>query len=70
MTPHMKKYLLPMLMFLLFAIIAISLWLLLDDIFYLFNFVYIGFFVSLGMFLLIRQYKKARIFIVSTKCFV
>ena len=63
MKLNIKGYLLPIIMFLFFAIIAISLWLLLGDIFYLFNFAYIGFFVSLGMFLLIRKYKKARIFI-------
>lgn len=58
-----KKYLLPIVMFLIFEMIALSLWLLLDNIFYLFNFTYIGFFVSLGIILLIRKYRNARIFI-------
>ena len=37
-----KKYLLPALMWFLFEAIAVTLWLVLDNIFYLFNFTYIG----------------------------
>lgn len=58
-----KELLTPIIMFLLFETIAVSLWLLLDNIFYLFNFTYIGFFVSMGIMLLIMRYKNARIFI-------
>ena len=58
-----KKYLLPIINFLLFEIISVSLWLIVDHIFFLFNFTYIGFFTSLGIFLLIKQYKNARIII-------
>jgi polyferredoxin len=50
-------------MFLLFETIAVTLWLILDNPFYLFNFSYIGFFVSLGIGLMIAHHKDARIFI-------
>jgi polyferredoxin len=50
-------------MFLLFEAIAVVLWLVLDNIFYFFNFTYIGFFVSLGIGLLLAGYKNARILI-------
>jgi hypothetical protein len=60
---NIKKFLVPLLMFLVFETIAILLWRLLDNIFFLFNFTYIGFFVSLGTGLMIAQKKNARIFI-------
>jgi polyferredoxin len=59
----MKKFILPIIMFLIFETIAISFWLLLDNIFYLLNFTYIGFFVSLGILLQIMKYKNSRILI-------
>ena len=59
----MKRYVLPIIMFVIFEIIAISLWLLLNNIFYLFNFTYIGFFVSLGILLIIIRQRNARIII-------
>jgi len=59
----MKKFILPGIMFLIFETTAIVLWLVRGNIFYLFNFTYIGFFVSLGIWLLIARYKNARIFI-------
>ena len=63
MTAKIKQYLLPVIMFLLFETIAITLWLILGNVFYLYNFTYIGFFVSLGIGLVIAKYKNARIFI-------
>jgi ferredoxin-type protein NapH len=63
MLVKIKRFLAPGIMFLIFETIAVSLWLILDDIFYLFNFTYIGFFVSLGIGLLIAKYKNARILI-------
>jgi len=63
MFEKIKRFLLPGIMFLIFETIAVSLWLILDNIFYLFNFTYIGFFVSLGIGLLIAKYKNARILI-------
>ena len=59
-TMNLKKYLLPALMLLLFEAVAVSLWLAKDNLFYLFNFSYIGLSVSLGMFLYIRKYRHAR----------
>lgn len=56
----MKKYLLPFIMLAIFETIAITLWIALDNLFYLFNFSYIGFSVALGIFLFIKEYKNAR----------
>ena len=56
----MKKYLLPVIMLALFETIAITLWLTMDNLFYLFNFNYIGFSISLAIFLYIRKYKHVR----------
>ena len=58
-----KKYWLPIIMFVLFEAIATTLWLSLGNLIYLFNFTYIGFFVSLGIGLMIARQKKARIFV-------
>ena len=56
----MKKYTLPILMLLVFETVAVALWLSKDNLFYLFNFSYIGISISLGIFLFIRKYKHAR----------
>ena len=56
----MKKYLLPILMFSIFETIAVVLWLALDNLFYFFNFSYIGISISFGIFLFIKEYKYAR----------
>ena len=56
----MKKYLLPLMMLLVFETIAFVLWLTKDNLFYLFNFSYIGMAVSLGIFLYIRKNRFAR----------
>lgn len=56
-----KKYSGPIIMFLLFETIAITLWLLLDNIFYLFNFSYIGGVIALGLLLYIKKFKYARL---------
>ena len=56
----MKKYTLPIIILAVFEAIAITLWITKDNIFYLFNFSYIGCSIALGMFLLIRKYKSAR----------
>jgi polyferredoxin len=58
-----KRFLIPIIMFIIFETTAVVLWLVLGNIFYLYNFTYIGFFVSLGIGLLIAKYKNARIFI-------
>ncbi len=56
----MKKYCLPAVMLVLFETIALTLWLTKDNLFYLFNFSYIGISISLGIFLYIREYRNAR----------
>ncbi len=56
----MKKYSAPILMLAIFETVAVTLWLTKDNIFYLFNFSYIGFSIALGMFLYIRKNDHAR----------
>ena len=49
-----------MIILIIFETVAITLWLVLDNIFYLFNFSYIGLSVSLGVFLFVKGNKFAR----------
>ena len=56
----MKKYLHPILIFAIFEAVAVTLWLTKGNIFYLFNFSYIGCSIAFGIFLYIRKYKHAR----------
>ena len=56
----MKKYLPPILMLLIFETVAVTLWLTKNNLFYLFNFSYIGISISLGTFLFIKKVKFAR----------
>ena len=56
----MKKYAMPVVMLAVFETVAVILWLTKGNLFYLFNFSYIGISVSLGVFLFIKQYKHAR----------
>lgn len=56
----MKKYLLPVFMLGIFETIAITLWLTMDNLFYLINFSYIGCSIALGIFLFTKEYKHAR----------
>ena len=55
-----KKYLPPVIFLMIFEAIAVTLWLTKDNLFYLFNFSYIGIAISLGLFLFIRKNKHAR----------
>lgn len=55
-----KKYGIPVIMLAIFETIAVTLWLTKDNLFYLFNFSYIGISISLGVFLFVRKYKYAR----------
>ena len=56
----MRKYAVPLLMLAVFETVAVVLWLTKENLFYLFNFSYIGISISLGVFLFIRKYKYAR----------
>lgn len=56
----MKKYAAPIILLVIFEAIAVTLWITKGNIFYLFNFSYIGCSIALGIFLFIRKYKHAR----------
>ena len=56
----LKKFMLPAMMWLIFEMIAITLWLTMQNIFYLFNFSYIGTSIAIGFLLFQLQYKYAR----------
>ena len=51
----MKKYIAPIAMFIIFETVAVTLWLTMDNLFYLLNFSYIGMSIALGIFLFIRK---------------
>lgn len=57
----LKKYSAPLIIFVVFEVVAFSLWIGLGNIFYLFNFTYIGGFIAFGLFLYIRKYRHARL---------
>ncbi len=59
----MKKYIPPLLLFCLFEIIAVSLWLAKDNLFYLLNFTYIGGCIAVGLALFARGERYARRFV-------
>lgn len=56
----MKKYAVPAIMLAVFETVAVTLWLTKDNLFYLFNFSYIGMSIALGVTLFIKEYKYAR----------
>lgn len=56
----MKKYAAPIIMLAIFETVAVVLWVTKDNIFYLFNFSYIGCSIALGIFLYIRKNPYAR----------
>lgn len=51
----MKRFFLPAMLLAVFEAIAITLWLTQENLFYLFNFSYIGISLSLGIFLFIKK---------------
>lgn len=55
-----KQFFFPFGIWFLFELIAISLWIILDNIFYLFNFSYIGTCLFIGLFLYLKKIKYAR----------
>ena len=56
----MKKYVMPTAMLVLFELVAVTLWQTKDNLFYLFNFSYIGISIALGLFLYVGKYRHAR----------
>ena len=57
---QLRQYLQPLFILIVFEAVAVTLWLTKNNIFYLFNFSYIGLSISLGIFLFINKYKYAR----------
>lgn len=55
-----KKYLLSIILAIVFTSVAFTLWLTLDNIFYLFNFLYIGGCLTIGTILFTNNFKYAR----------
>ena len=55
-----NKIILPLFMLLIFEAVAVTLWLTKNNIFYLFNFSYIGVSLALGIFLIRGRYRYAR----------
>ncbi len=56
-----KDYLIILGLWLVFEAVAVVLWLSLDNIFYLFNFTYIGSCLALGLFLFNKKFRHARL---------
>ena len=56
----LKKYSAPIILWLIFESVAVGLWLLLDNIFYLFNFTYIGTSLAVGLTLYANRFRYAR----------
>lgn len=59
----MKKYIPSFLIFCIFEAVAVSLWLTKDNLFYLFNFTYIGGCIAVGFAMLANGMKHARRFV-------
>lgn len=57
---RVKKYLTPIVLLVIFEAVAVTLWLTLDNIFYLFNFSYIGISLALGLALFVNHKPYAR----------
>lgn len=57
----LKEFLLPIALFFIFSAIAIALWLTTGKLFYLFNFLYIGGFVSAGTALSVAGFRHSRL---------
>jgi polyferredoxin len=60
MRKSLSKYKIPLLMWLVFEAVAVTLWLSLDKLFYLLNFTYIGTAIAVGLGLYRSGYKHAR----------
>ncbi len=60
MRAKIRKYIVPIIMLIIFETVAISLWLSKDNIFYLFNFSYIGISIALGIGLMTVKNKYGR----------
>ena len=61
MPEKFRKFMPAIIMLVVFETVAVVLTLALDNIFYLFNFTYIGVFIAVGLFLFAVKYKHARL---------
>ena len=64
MKKYIKKNKLPVLMWLIFEIVAISLFISTHKVFYLLNFTYIGTCISSGIYMMVHKKKYARIIVI------
>lgn len=55
-----KDYIPPLIILVIFETVAVTLWLARNNLFYLFNFTYIGSAISAGLFLYSKKVKYAR----------
>ena len=55
-----KNFKVPLILFSIFVLIAISMFYFLNNVFIIFNFLYIGFFVATGVYLVTNSYKYGR----------
>ena len=55
-----KKWVVPLMIWVVFETVAVTLWLTKDNLFYLFNFSYIGSAIAIGFLLLQFHYQHAR----------
>lgn len=55
-----RKFILPAVMWLIFEAIAVTLWITMQNVFYLLNFSYIGTSIAIGLLLFRLQYRHAR----------
>ena len=58
-----RKYHMPIVIWLAFELVAVALWLSLDNLFYLLNFTYIGVVIAIGMAMYISGVQRARMIV-------
>ena len=63
MKNKLKNYIIPLLIFVCFETVAILLWQIKGDVFFLCNFSYIGICISVGLLLYAKNFKHARRFV-------
>lgn len=63
MIKKIKGNSIPIIMLVIFEAIAVILWIIKDNLFYLFNFSYIGICISIGLYLISRENKYGRNFV-------
>ncbi|EHK2403200.1 4Fe-4S binding protein [Clostridium perfringens] len=59
----MKKYIPSIILLCIFEIVAVTLWVTMDNLFYMINFTYIGVCISIGLALFVNEKKYARRFV-------